>query len=98
MDQRNITAKTINFLEESLGGKLHSIQFGNYTQSMRGYNEKVIDNISNLQGKVPFISYPVGSIYRTTKSSSINPNLYGLEGFWTLLSSSGGVNEWQRIS
>ena len=94
----NVLTTVLGFDYDLIGKKFQSIQFGNYTQSMRGYNEKVIDNISNLQGKVPFISYPVGSIYRTTKSSSINPNIYGLEGFWTLLSSSAGVNEWQRIS
>lgn len=75
--------------------KYNSIQFGNYQKSMRGYNELIESRIKESQGDITTIAYPVNSIYQ---NSGQNPNDVGIKGYWQLLSSSGGVYTWQRIS
>lgn len=72
------------------------VEFGNYTKSMLNYNRDVLSNISWTQKKIPLIAYPVGSYY--TSSNSTNPNYQGLDGFWELQSSSGGLYTWKRTA
>lgn len=76
-----------------LTNKFNRVEFGNYTASMKGYNEKIKDQITAVEENVSNVSFPVGSIFQTT---GVNPNVLGIQGYWVLVTSSGSVYTYRR--
>lgn len=93
-----IMAAVVGFQYNLLTETYDEVVFGNYKESMKSYNYRINANIKNLQDQVGSIAYPINAIF-TTSDSYQDPNtLSGFEGYWTLLSSSGGVYTWKRVS
>ena len=90
----DITAYVLGFDLDLLTGKYVKVEFGNYTTSMKGYNDRVKEQVTALEDNVTNISFPVGSIFQTTGS---NPNALGIQGNWELVTSSGGVYVYRRV-
>ena len=92
----DILTTVLGFDYDLLSQRFTKIEFGNYANTIKGYNDRVKSQIGLLQENVTNISYPVGSIYQS--GSSQNPHNAGMSGYWTLLSSSGGIYTWKRVS
>ena len=92
----NVMTYVLGFDYNLITKRFTKLEFGNYANTMKGYNNRVNDQIGILEENVTNISYPVGSIYQS--GSSANPHNVGMTGYWALLSSSGGVYTWKRVS
>lgn len=91
----DVIAYVLGYDLDLLTNKFTKIEFGNYVTSMKGYNDKVNDKITFLQDNVTNISYPIGCMLQTDGS---NPSLLGVQGYWTLVSSSGGIYTYKRTA
>lgn len=91
----NIKATVIAFEYDLILETFNQITFGNYTNSMTGYNAKLNAEIYSVRKDIPLKSYPIGSVITWTNSLVDSPNKVnsGFEGYWTSL----GNDQWQRI-
>ena len=91
----NVTAYVLGYDLDLLTKRFTRVEFGNYTTSMKGYNAKINDQINFLQENVTNITFPIGSVFQTDGS---NPSTLGIQGYWTLVSSSGGLYTYKRTA
>ena len=93
----NVRTKVIGIDYDINAKTYENLTFGNYTSNtMKGYNQKLQTEFNNAQNNVSLLAYPVGSEYVTY--SQKNPNKLGIDGSWSLISSSGGKYTWRRVS
>lgn len=91
----NIMTTVLGFDFDVIGQKFNKIEFGNFANSMKGYNTKVNERLVTLEDNLTSYTYPVGAIIQNNGG---NPATQGINGYWTQLSSSGGVYSWKRVS
>lgn len=91
----NVITTVLGFDFDVVGQKFNKIEFGNYANSMKGYNSKINERLGLLETNVTGITYPVGAVIQNTGG---NPATKGINGYWTQVSSSGGISTWQRVS
>lgn len=84
----------LGFDLDLLTGKYNKVEFGNYTTTMKGYNDRVKSQMTAVENNVSNVAFPVGSIFQTTGNT---PESLGINGNWTLVSSSGSVNTYRRV-
>jgi len=91
----DIDATVISFQYDLLLETFNEVVFGNYSNSMSGYNSKISDEINEVRREIPLKSYPIGTIITWTNSLVSSPNKVnsGYEGYWISL----GNNTWQRV-
>ena len=91
----DIEARVISLQYDLLLKTFNEVVFGNYSNSMTGYNSKISDEINGVRRDIPLKSYPIGTIITWTSGlvSSPNDTNSGYEGYWTSL----GSNTWQRV-
>lgn len=92
----SVTTKVIGYDYDINLKKYVNLTFGNYTSSMKGFNQKIQTEIENTQKNVSLYAYPVNSEYVTYAQG--NPNKFGIDGSWSLQSSTGGRYVWRRVS
>lgn len=92
----DIMTTVLGFEYDVIMGKFNSLQFGNYANSMKGYNYSQERKANNMLNETSFKTYPVGSVFTSAVSGS--PYQHGIDGYWTLLSSTGGIYTWKRLS
>lgn len=91
----NLEARVLGFDYDMIGEKFNKIEFGNYANSMKGYNYKVNERLGILETNVTGIAYPVGAVIQNDGG---NPATKGINGYWISVSSSGGIYTWKRVS
>lgn len=91
----DIMTTVLGFDYDLVGNRYTKIEFGNYSNSMRGYNEKLKSEMDTMQKNITYLTYPVGAIIQNDGG---NPTTKGISGYWTQVSSSGGVVTWKRVS
>ena len=91
----DIDATVISYQYDLLLETFNEVVFGNYSNSMTGYNSKISDEINGVRREIPLKSYPIGTIITWTSGLVASPNAVnsGYEGYWTSL----GNNTWQRV-
>ena len=92
----NVTTYVLGFDFDLLLNKYNRIEFGNYTNSMRGYNDKIKDEIGVLRENVTNISCPVGTVIQSGSSS--NPREKGFVGYWVNIGETSGIYSWRRMA
>lgn len=91
----DILTTVLGFDYDILAKKFTKIEFGNYANSMRGYNDKLKGEMDTVQKNISYVTYPVGTIIQNDGG---NPATKGINGYWTQVSSSGGIYTWKRTS
>lgn len=89
----NVMTTVLGFDYDVLLSRFNSVQFGNYSNSMKGYNFKVDSKMSSLQRGMPMQTHPVGS----SMIADSNPNDIGIDGYWQYVSAYGSQGVYKRI-
>lgn len=89
----NVMTTVLGFDYDVIMSKFNSVEFGNYSNSMKGYNYQVDSKVSALQRDVSMISHPIGS----SMVADSNPNNLGIDGYWQYVSSQGSQGLYKRI-
>ena len=89
----DVTAYVLGYDLDLLTNKFTKVEFGDYVTSMKGFNNRIDEKINAVQEGITDFTHPIGSIYQTTGS---NPSALGIEGYWELVSSSGGIYTYRR--
>lgn len=88
----NITATVISFQYDLITEHFNEVIFGNYSESMSGYNQKMTDQFNKIRSDIPLRAFPVGTTVYYNNDLGVTPN-NELQGYWTEISS--GV--WKRV-
>jgi hypothetical protein len=91
----DVEAYVIGFDYDLIGKKFLTVEFGNYTNSMKGYNHKVNQRIGNLKKDVSLIAHPIGSYFFTNLTDT--PNKLGIDGYWQYVETVGSEKAWKRV-
>lgn len=91
----NVMTTVLGFDYDLVTDKFIKLEFGNYFNSMRGYNEKLKSEMDIAQKNITYLTYPIGAIIQ---NGGGNPSTKGINGYWTQVLSSGGVVTWKRVS
>lgn len=90
----DVTAYVLGYDLDLLTNKFTKVEFGDYVTSMKGFNNRIDEKINAVQEGITDYTHPVGCILQTTGS---NPSALGIEGYWELVTSSGGVYVYRRV-
>lgn len=81
----DITATVISFQYDLILKKFNEVVFGNYANSIQGYNKKIGSELMTMQEFMPLRVYPIGTVIVCDHDP--NETRGGLAGYWESLGS-----------
>lgn len=90
----DINTVVIGYKYDCILEKYSDVELSNVVNSMKGYNLEVKNRIRTSETDTLLRAYPIGSVYQ---GDSTNPSVrFG--GYWSQISSSGGIYTWRRLA